>query len=312
MNDAFPLSRLPPVPIACGVAGPLRALVRPHLAAVLMVLTLLLTGCEGGDDTASSAAAAPKLDLDAAELAWIGDRIFQNECAGQRSCLVHWNVGEAFPSLGIGHFIWYPAGVEGRFVESFPPLMHFLRQRNVTPPAWLNGLSPFDAPWPDRAAFLAEDPSPRTEALRAFLSETRGLQVAYIFQRTREALARVLAAAPADRRDQMRRHLSALAATPGGAYALLDYVNFKGEGLAESERYQGEGWGLLQVLLAMPENAGESGVAEEGSALAAFRQAAETVLTRRAQNAERAIERERWLPGWLHRIDTYREPPTPG
>ena len=28
----------------------------------------------------------------------------------------------------------------------------------------------------------------------------------------------------------------------------MDYVNFKGEGVSSSERYRGQGWGLLQVL----------------------------------------------------------------
>ena len=29
---------------------------------------------------------------------------------------------------------------------------------------------------------------------------------------------------------------------------MIDYVNFKGDGLKPTERYKGEGWGLLQVL----------------------------------------------------------------
>ena len=33
-----------------------------------------------------------------------------------------------------------------------------------------------------------------------------------------------------------------------GLYVLLDYTNFKGEGTLKSERYKGQGWGLLQVL----------------------------------------------------------------
>jgi ribosomal protein S2 len=79
-------------------------------------------------------------------------------------------------------------------------------------------------------------------------------------------------------------------------------VNFKGEGLSPTERYNDQGWGLLQVLLAM------SG-SPERSALVQFREAAGTVLTRRAENAEDPIERERWLPGWLKRLETYKEPP---
>ena len=33
---------------------------------------------------------------------WIGQQIFNNECALQIDCLTSWNSGEEFPSLGIG------------------------------------------------------------------------------------------------------------------------------------------------------------------------------------------------------------------
>ncbi|MDX1757422.1 MAG: hypothetical protein R3175_15300 [Marinobacter sp.] len=261
---------------------------------LLLWLVIALMGC-------SQSESGLELSLSPAQLDWVGQRIFQNECSGRYHCLVHWNEGEAFPSLGIGHFIWYPAGVEGRFVESFPALIDFMRARAVPLPPWLAGLDPFDAPWPDRASFLARQAQPEVAELRRFLERTRGEQVAFIFRRAEAALARVIAAAPDDRQGRLRQRLAALAETPGGVYALLDYVNFKGEGLSPSERYQGQGWGLLQVLQAM---AGDEG----GSALVQFRQAAAQVLTRRAHNADNPIERERWLPGWLKRLETYREP----
>ncbi len=241
------------------------------------------------------------LSLTPAQLDWVGARIYQNECASRPECLVHWNEGEAFPSLGIGHFIWYPGGVDGPFVESFPGLVSFARQRGVAVPGWLAELSPMDAPWPDRAGFLAAQSEPRVASLRQWLAETRGLQVAYILDRAETSLAQVVAAAPASQQASLSRNLQALTATAGGSYALIDYVNFKGEGLAPGEAYQGQGWGLLQVLQQMEHY-------ETLPALDAFRLSAADVLTRRAENAERDIERERWLPGWLNRLETYREP----
>ena len=266
-------------------------------------LLLLLTGC-----LPTSGKTGLGIELAPAELTWIGEQIFRNECAGRKTCLVHWNEGEAFPSLGIGHFIWYPAGVEGQFVESFPALVRFMRDQSATLPPWLNALEPFDAPWPDRNAFMQADSdgggnreeSERIAALREFLWTTRGIQAEFIVIRARRALERVVMAAPEPRQEVLREHLQDLLATPGGAYAVIDYVNFKGEGLSAKETYQGEGWGLLQVLLAMSE--------QEGAILPRFRKAAKNTLTRRAELAPRAIERERWLPGWLARIDTYREP----
>ncbi len=42
-----------------------------------------------------------------------GKRLWRNECAGTVEGLTSWNTGEAFASLGIGHYIWYPAGQHG-------------------------------------------------------------------------------------------------------------------------------------------------------------------------------------------------------
>ncbi|MGC8119275.1 hypothetical protein [Marinobacter sp. VGCF2001] len=279
---------------------------------LILLWALSLAACDNDSEQGSAApgsdlAAVPgdvvevTLALDPAQLDWVGQKVFQNECAGRLQCLVHWNQGEAFPSLGIGHFIWYPAAVEGRFVESFPQLIDYMQQRGADIPAWLLALQPFDAPWPDRAAFLQAQDSAQVAQLRQFLAKTRWLQAEFIFRRAQASLGQVLAAAPEERRPALRAHLEALSATPGGVYALMDYVNFKGEGLAPAERYDGEGWGLLQVLLAMDVGPGQP-------RLEAFREAAGLVLARRAGNAANAIEHERWLPGWLKRLETYREP----
>ncbi len=279
-----------------------------------LAAALLLVGCDapgnGGPETGAESEVSEaesvepdiSITLEPAQMEWVGAQIFRNECAGQLDCLVHWNQGEAFPSLGIGHFIWYPTGVEGRFTESFPALIQYMVQRQAPVPDWLRKLEPFDAPWPDRKAFLAAQDSVEVAELRSFLAGTQGLQAEFIVRRAKQSLTDVVAEAPADQRALVRTRLKALAATPGGIYALMDYVNFKGEGLSRMERYRGQGWGLLQVLLAMEaDTAGEP-------ALDRFREAAATVLKRRAANAENPIERERWLEGWLKRLESYREP----
>ncbi|MBE0484611.1 PQQ-dependent sugar dehydrogenase [Marinobacter sp.] len=242
------------------------------------------------------------MTLDSQALAWVGEQIFRNECAARHQCLVHWNEGEAFPSLGIGHFIWYPEGQTGPFTESFPALLAFMVDQGVELPIWLDAARVQGAPWPDRATFLQQaSASAQVEALREFLYDTRGLQVRFIRERADQSLETVVAAVPKARQAIIRERLWQLGQTPGGVYALMDYVNFKGEGLAETERYEGEGWGLAQVLGAMDEGGGKT-------ALVRFRESAGTVLSRRAQLAENPIERERWLPGWLRRLESYREP----
>ncbi|GGC74355.1 PQQ-dependent sugar dehydrogenase [Marinobacter halophilus] len=245
---------------------------------------------------------AQVMTLDPQALTWVGEQIFRNECAGRHECLVHWNEGEAFPSLGIGHFIWYPEGQTGRFTESFPALLAFMVDQGVELPSWLERARSQGAPWSDRAAFSQQaSASPQVEALRELLYATRGLQVRFIQERADQSLDAVVNAAPVAQQTVIRERLWQLGQTPGGVYALMDYVNFKGEGLAQTERYQGEGWGLLQVLQAMDGGAGQT-------ALDRFREAAGKVLARRAELAENPIERERWLPGWLRRLESYREP----
>lgn len=248
----------------------------------------------------SKPAADFDISLSEAQLGRVGEKIFQNECAGKMECLVHWNRGEAFPSLGIGHFIWYPAGIDGRFVESFPDLVTFMQNQSVALPEWLEQLDPLDAPWPDRDAFLAVQDSERVVSLRQFLNANKPVQARFMFERAQASMERVVQAAPESERNQIRQNLKALTATPGGVYALIDYVNFKGEGLSDTEKYDREGWGLLQVLQAMDD-------VDAQSALDQFRQAAAKVLTRRAENAPKPIEKEKWLPGWLKRLETYRD-----
>jgi hypothetical protein len=272
------------------------------------VFIVALSGCSDGNDSARTEAESgqspeisiPTIELNKPELEWVGQQVFRNECAGREVCLVHWNEGEAFPSLGIGHFIWYPSDVEGRFVESFPALIRYMAKHDAPLPRWLARLDPFDAPWSDRRAYLKAADSARVAELREFLLATRDLQAGFIVQRASDSLVRIVQAAPVSQRPRLRQRLEALTATAGGVYALIDYVNFKGEGLSSAERYNGEGWGLLQVLIAM-ENGDEP-------ALARFRNAAAEVLVRRANNADAPIERERWLAGWLRRLQSYREP----
>lgn len=226
------------------------------------------------------------------ELDSIGRRVWQNECDGTREGLTSWNTGENFASLGIGHFIWYPKGVNGPFEESFPALVKFLAAHGVKTPAWLDG----DCPWSTRAEFQAAIKSARTTELRDLLADTIQLQAKFLAQRMEQALPKMLSEAPAAQRAKIKANFERLAATSSGTFALIDYVNFKGEGTKHTERYAGEGWGLLQVLAEMDDT---------GPAAAAFGRAAATVLERRVKNSPPERSESRWLPGWKNRVRAY-------
>ncbi|HID35777.1 MAG TPA: hypothetical protein EYP39_00130 [Ghiorsea sp.] len=75
-----------------------------------------------------------------AEQTRIADLIFKNECNRKFACLVVWNDGEEFPSLGIGHFIWFPVNSQAPFQESFPDLMRWYQQKGVVIPEHLSSI----------------------------------------------------------------------------------------------------------------------------------------------------------------------------
>ena len=229
----------------------------------------------------------------------IGKKIWQNECGGTIAGLTSWNVGENFASLGIGHFIWYPAGVRGPFEESFPGFVRYAQQRGAKLPELLLG-SPFPAcPWISRAEFLNAESSAKMKQLRIFLADTIDLQADFLVERLRGALPKVLAATPSAQRARIEGQFNRLASSAQGCYALVDYVNFKGEGILETERYRGRGWGLMQVLAEMSGH-------EQGTAANEFADAAGRILRERVKNSPPERNEQRWLPGWLNRVATYR------
>ena len=187
----------------------------------------------------------------------IGRKIWQNECGGTVAGLTSWNAGENFASLGIGHFIWYPAGVRGPFEESFPPFVRYVERRGAKLPELLLGRKDAACPWNSRAEFLAAASSPRMKQLRIFLVDTIDLQADFLVERLRDALPKILAAAPDEKRGKIEEQFNRLAGSAQGCYALIDYVNFKGEGVLLTERYRGHGWGLLQVLEGMSTGSGD-------------------------------------------------------
>jgi hypothetical protein len=241
----------------------------------------------------------PPLALSQEQKARIGQRIWANECGGSISGLTSWNHGEEFPSLGIGHFIWYPKNFQGRFEESFPSLIAFAQERGASPPAVALQRH---CPWNSKADFEADLNGTELKALRTWLANSVGLQTDFIIRRSRKALAKMLEVAPAEQAERIERNYGKVATTTNGVYALIDYVNFKGEGTNPSERYNGKGWGLMWVLMEMKD------VPTGQPAAAEFAAAAKRVLDRRIANSPPERGEERWRQGWHNRCDGYAAP----
>lgn len=225
----------------------------------------------------------------------IGHQIFLNECGGKPEKLVWWNERENFASLGIGHFIWYPKGVKGPFEEVFPSLLAFFNARGIKLPQWLKEGQ--GCPWNSHQEFLATALETKKKELQGLLSDTIPLQAAFIVKRFEQTLHKVLSDLSEREKQDLLNKIESISQTSRGKYALIDYLHFKGAGTSQTERYCGQGWGLRQVLQEMPPNAKDP--------LPAFANTAKRILERRVRNAPPERHEERWLPGWLKRIDSY-------
>ncbi|MGC9385306.1 MAG: hypothetical protein ACP5D0_00025 [Hydrogenovibrio sp.] len=244
---------------------------------------------------------------------WVAARIEQNETGGKEAYLTFWSDNEPFPSFGIGHFIWIPKGVTVPFQQTFPQMVAYVSARQPAPD-WLRTLNPFQPPWPDRHAFYQAWSEPSLSELRQWLAETKGLQAQFIYRRLLSQLDAAWLQMTAAHQRQVSQRIAVLSSEPRGVFALIDYANFKGVGLNAQERYLGEGWGLLDVLLAMPSTPSELSGASDAkpvsseafsAALRAFVESATSRLRLRVKLSPRDRNEQRWLPGWETRLARY-------
>ncbi len=235
---------------------------------------------------------------------YIANRVWQNEGASQDRYLIHWNDGEDFASLGIGHFIWFPQNHTEKFREVFPLVLAFMEERNVTMPSWLNSKTP--CPWSNKKELFSAKiyNDKKYVELFAFLKQTFDYQALYMSKRAFDALPLMLSTLKDEHQKEIIRHRynKILYNADGsinehGLYILIDYVNFKGEGTLASERYNNQGWGLLQVLANMDYR--------QKDRFRAFAQSAKEMLSRRIANSPKERGEIRWQAGWNKRLDTY-------
>ncbi|MCF6206593.1 MAG: hypothetical protein L3J47_06860 [Sulfurovum sp.] len=245
-----------------------------------------------------------RLHITPKQAEYIAQKVWLNEGAGKDKYLIWWNKGEDFASLGIGHFIWFPKGHTERFREVFPMVVAFMEKKGVKMPAWLHHDADF--PWQTKEAFLAakQAKSKQYMELFHFLKRTQGLQAEFMAQRMMQALPQMLDTIdnPQRAREIQRRFNHILYKKDGsvdarGLYILIDYTNFKGEGTLKSERYHGQGWGLLQVLEHMD--------MKNPNKYKAFADSAKAMLDRRIRNSPPERGEKRWRSGWGWRLKTY-------
>jgi hypothetical protein len=240
-------------------------------------------------------------------LSVVRDRISKIQLGGNPNNLILWSEGEEFALVGHLHLIWYPKNKKDIFDEGMPLFFKYLTAQNQKIPPWLQRYDSF--PWADRNSFLKakEGNSILFRRLNEWVSGVGDLQVGYVVSKMKDFLIKGLC----EIHDEYSKSLfitsfgNVYLASNGlvdadGAYALIDYINFKGTGLSSTERYNGEGWGLFQVLQKMKSES------KEMMGLKAFVEAAKKVLARRIENAQTVGKYEKKLQnGWNKRLESY-------
>jgi len=247
---------------------------------------------------------ATEINLTPKQANFIAQKVWQNEGAGKDKYLIWWNKGEDFASLGIGHAIWFPKGHTEKFREVFPMMIAFMQEKGVKMPSWLTPETDF--PWQTKEEFnnAKLNNTKKYKELFTFLKKTFSIQAEFMSDRLSRALPEMLKSiANVHQKERIKTRFNDMlykndgSIDETGLYILLDYTNFKGEGTLKSERYNDQGWGLLQVLEHMDMRITNK--------YKSFSNSAKAMLSRRIKNSPPQRGEERWRKGWNVRLDTY-------
>lgn len=223
------------------------------------------------------------------DLEFLANKLFERECGKDKENLVFWNPKEEFPSLGIGHFIWGVEGEDIAYEQQFPLVLATLEKAGYILPAWLKE-NRSTCPWRSRQEFLQD--RRRVLELRDLLWKSQKCQAQFIAERFESVLLQI-----EKHSSLVKERIEILKKSPKTYFAMLDYSHFKGTGLHAKERYNGFGWGLLQVLQEMEDS--------QEIDLESFIKSAKSVLARRVVHSPSERHEERFLSGWISRIDGY-------
>ena len=171
-------------------------------------------------------------------------------------------------------------------------MIRYYKEKNIELPSLFKDYT--YCPWSNYDEFIKEKDNPKVLEAINFLDSTREVQGEFMINRLISSIDEIKKKSNSPKVVQI--HFENLLDT-GGIYPLLDYINFKGEGTLETERYNGYGWGVLQVLEEM--QLGSNIPLDE------FKRSAKFVLKRRVENSPKNRNEKRWLKGWYNRIDTY-------
>ena len=103
------------------------------MTKVIALLVFLMTLCAIDDSRA--------FEISKADTLLIAQRVFKNECADEKDCLIEWNKGEDFLSLGIEHFTWYPSNSPNNANEAYNSYLQYAKKSGEhLPDCWIKHL----------------------------------------------------------------------------------------------------------------------------------------------------------------------------
>ncbi len=212
-------------------------------------------------------------DLSDDELLQIGMQIWQNQCSvwdapdtkitsSMKQGLTDWDDDSDVATIGMGQYLWYSSDATNRMQEDWPTVAQALQAKGYPIKQWVLG----ECPWDTKEEFMAHFNGHKLTYLRKMLAKKPVIveQTRCDAERLDAALPKILASVHVDTNltdDQkttlkavITKHFNevAMTQTPVGLYALMDYVHFRGEGVLQTERIDGDiAWGLRQALTLM-------------------------------------------------------------
>lgn len=218
------------------------------------------------------------------------NKIKKNEVSSQDK-VMYWHLHEPFPYLGIGRFIWFPKDASFSYEEDFPSLLKFMKSKGHKLPDWLD--ADFHCPWSTRQEF--EKDQKKQFELKQALDSGIDLQIKFLVIHSFEIFQKIIDSCEPSHQAAIQSKFENILKDPRGLYALIDYCQFKGSGLNEKEFKDGHGFGLKQVIEALPSDC----LNVEG-----FVKTAKDILKQRVKNSNG--HDEKWLSSWINRLDRYR------
>lgn len=250
----------------------------------ITALVILLSACQ------YKAINVQGYKISGANVKQVAELVYKNETGGNPQYLMFWSAKEPFPSLGIGHFIWFPANYNSSFGNTLPLLIDFYKSKNIKVPKLLQQ---YNAPWNSKQEFETykqNNPDEVAEIIK-FFEKTKHIQVEYMFNRIINSFNNIVQTS--SNKSKVIFQFNRIISQKNGIYLLVDYTNFKGEGATENSIS-----GLRNVLENM------KGVKQDATVYYDFANSCKDVLINRVYLSNNYSE-TKFLQGWAKRCNSY-------